>query len=242
MIDPNNTKSCGCIDDYSFVWNSSMKSGICGCRVGMFLNATLGQCICNLSQSIIIRNTCISCSSIPFSNNISNNGKACGCIVSYEWNSLFNNCTCNSTTVFAPFALNSKCISCRPDIFAKQRISSLSCSCLTDSLIWQTDGYCGCGDDSALVVNGNNFTCVICDETNRAVGKNTTNSCYCRSSFVWSGGKCDCPTNNSFLLSAFGRDFCITCNISIYARMKGLNNSCICVSTDFIWRNDTYIC
>jgi len=98
--------------------------------------------------------------------------------------------------------------------------TSISCNC-KNSLIWQTKGYCDCGNDYAYYIDGNgNYLCVNCKNAAAYTkAKVNSTSCSCTTNVLsWKSntGTCSCILSNAVSYSTGKK--CVVCGPAAYSK------------------------
>jgi len=161
------------------------------------------------------------------------------------WNG-FNCDNCNSTSaiIFLLSNLSSwQCIDCEnPLSYTLSRNSLTSCNCFPN-LIWNLLGYCDCGPNSAMIISGSFYTCVVCNSSIYSTGQYDSYSCACPIPLIWNytANTCDCGPSAVVANTSTGYQ-CVVCTGAIWASAKYNTTSCYCLSSVLYWSYVTFQC
>jgi hypothetical protein len=150
--------------------------------------------------------------------------------------------TCPATEV--TLADGTTCFKCGTvDTFTGKRKNATACNCNPTSLTWSNEGWCDCGEKSALLVVSGKPTCITCDSKVNAIGKNAEDktSCSCIGSLEWSATlkRCDCADPE-----VFTGDSCIPCDATTNAKAVSTKTAgqCECLTKDMKWDSTQLKC
>lgn len=166
---------------------------------------------------------------------------SCHCLDSLTWQTT-GTCGCNSTSVVVSISGVYTCVGCTASINAKNKSTVSTCNCLSASLVWKSDiGICDCPNTANYIISGTATapTCLICDNTIYATGRNTSTTCKCVSdALTWRPATkvCDCGDNYAFSVNN-GVYTCVNCkNSLINTKDKKNSATCNCINTTLVWQ------
>lgn len=125
----------------------------------------------------------------------------------------------------------------------KANATATACKCISSLLTWNKNGFCDCGNNSAMALKGNSFICVECNSKIRAKSKLNSFACICLNStiLIWNNitAQCDCGLTSVYLGTK-----CVPCGRALNA--NGLNTSaptsCKCLISAMSWNSKVNSC
>lgn len=237
----------GCFNCPSLFGPGLANGTICQCNNNYVWKAITngGSCICDLFKAYTYNSSCLACPSTTQDSNSLGNGDGnggCACLVTYVWvaSAASGSCLLCSATAGMVMLSNGSCFSCGTNgtYTTFKLVSTLNNTCLCSilTLQWNSDGYCDCGQGSAMVPSNSSYTCFVCSNTSAfTTTKATSFSCNCIGNLIWNptNKNCSCGSG-SFLVGSGTTAVCFSCQI---ANSIGVFNqsSCQCAA-NFIWQ------
>jgi len=217
---------CGCLAN--FVWNSTSQS--CVCSTPFVLSG--GQCVCDLTVSIMIGTLCYDCLTVPLSTGPALGTSNCLCPSTLSW--VFNtltssgacactnalqipstngsSCLCNPA--YAISSITTVCFDCRTVLYSSNSTVNGLCGCLNNFAWNSTSLSCGC--PSPYIISGgqcicNPITtvtisggCFICSNDPNSTGVSSGTACICQAYMMWNGTACvsDCNSTSVYVVNS----------------------------------------
>jgi len=251
--------ACGCLNN--FVWNSTSQS--CLCSTPFVLSG--GQCICDLTVSVIIGSLCFDCLTVPLSTgtalgtsnclcpstltwvfNTSTNSGVCACTNALQIPSA-NGTACLCNPAYAIASTTTVCFDCRTVLYFSNSTANGACGC-SSNFVWNSTSL-SCNCPSPYVISGgqcicNSTTavaisggCFTCLNDPNSTGSSTGSACVCQAYMMWNGTACIADCNSTSVFVGNTTSFvCVACGSnSTYTVAKVTATSCSCTPTYLLW-------
>lgn len=238
-----NNNSCSCTSA-NLTWNSN---GYCTCSNSLFIfNASAISCTCDLTKAYLSGSNCSAC---PGTTKGPDGKGGCLCNGSAAWQG--GSCVSCSSSANVVILSNGSCFVCgTTGTYTSSKVVSASnntCTCNSTFLIWNFNGYCDCGNSSAMLISGNTFSCFNCmNATAFTIGKASSTSCTCASSNLrWNSitRACDCGNLTNAIITGNGTSLkCFSClpSTTVIGASADMT-ACVCVGK-LVWNKITSTC